>query len=196
MDPAVSNVLIDRWSGKRSGVVDMLAITGFALLTALLSLVRIPLPFTPVPVTGQTFAVLLAGLVLGARRGFLSQALYLAGGAAGLPVFAAGSLMGPTAGYLWSFPLAAFLVGWLCENGAGRRALTLGASLVFADAVILVSGVVWLRALTGDSLRVALILGFAPFWAGDLLKIAALTLLFPPISRAGLPGAHKPASTA
>src|SRR5579864_2125911 len=101
-----SPVLVDNWS-RSSAALDPMWIAGFSLLTAVLAQIRIPLPFTPVPLTGQTFAVLLAGAALGSRRGFLSQALYLAEGAAGLPVFAGavGSLahlFGPTGGYLWS----------------------------------------------------------------------------------------------
>ena len=84
MSRSTSNLLVDNWSGRRSAALDLLEIVGFSLLTALLAQIRLPLPFTPVPVTGQTLGVLLAGAILGARRGFLSQTLYLALGAAGL----------------------------------------------------------------------------------------------------------------
>ena len=86
-----SNVLIDHWSRNRSLAADLAWVAGFSLFTAAMAQIRIPLPFTPVPLTGQTFAVLLSGAVLGSRRGFASQALYLAEGAAGLPVFAGGA---------------------------------------------------------------------------------------------------------
>ena len=81
---------VDDWCGRRGVVTDAFEVIGFSLLTALLARLRIPLPFTPVPITGQTLGVLLAGATLGARRGFLSQVLYILAGAAGLHVFAGG----------------------------------------------------------------------------------------------------------
>src|SRR5437867_606745 len=107
----------------RAGALrDITLIVGASVVTALAAQVAISLPWTPVPITGQTFAVLLTGAVLGARRGFLAQALYLLEGALGLPVFAGGAaglakLLGPTGGYLVAFPFAAALVGALCERG-------------------------------------------------------------------------------
>ncbi len=101
----------------RAGVLsNALLILGASALTALGAQIAIPVPWSPVPITGQTFAVLLSGAVLGARRAFLAQALYLAQGSIGLPVFAAGSaglaaLAGPTGGYLVAFPFAAALTG-------------------------------------------------------------------------------------
>ena len=192
MSHATSNVLIDNWSRRRSSTLDWLEIVGFALLTAVLAQLRVPLPFTPVPVTGQTFAVLLAGAALGARRGFLSQITYLALGATGLPVFAGGSIIGPTAGYLWSFPVAAFLLGWMVERGAIRRTWLLVAAMLVADACILAAGVFWLKLLTATSVRQALLLGFAPFWAGELLKISVLALVLPSILRRSQRGLPRP----
>jgi biotin transport system substrate-specific component len=171
-----STLLVDQWSGQRSASLDLLEIVVFSLLTAFSAHVRVPLPFTPVPVTGETFAVLLAGAVLGARRGFLSQALYLVFGAAGLH-FAGGSLVGPTAGYLWTFPLAALLVGWLVERGAARRSWTLASALAGGSALILLGGVCWLSFSLEVPLRKALLLGFVPFWLGDVLKIVLVALL-------------------
>src|SRR5438874_10199291 len=105
----------------RAGVMrDVLLIVGATIVTALAAQVEIRLPWTPVPITGQTFAVLLSGAVLGARRAFLAQVLYLAEGASGLPFFSGGAaglakLMGPTGGYLAGFPFAAALTGFLAE---------------------------------------------------------------------------------
>lgn len=183
MSHAASNALIDNWSRKRSATLDWLEIAGFALLTVALAQLRISLPFTPVPVTGQTFGVLLAGAILGARRGFLSQVAYLALGAAGLPVFAGGSLVGPTAGYLWSFPAAALLLGWMVERGAIRLTWSLVGALLVADACILTTGVLWLKLVTASSIREALLLGIVPFWAGEIFKVSALALTLPSISR-------------
>ena len=174
-----TNVLIDNLAHRNTRLLDALWVAGVALLTALLAQVRIPLPFTPVPLTGQTLAVLLAGAALGSRRAFLSQALYLAAGAAGLPVFAGGGtgayLLGPTGGYLWSFPLAAALLGWLVERGAGRRVWTLALSLVLSDALVLTAGVLWLRGVFGVTSRQAWLQGFYPFIAGELLKVGLVT---------------------
>ena len=186
MASTTSSVLIDRWSRRPSLAADLAWITGFSLLTAALAQVRIPIPFNPVPLTGQTFAVLLAGAVLGSRRGFLSQALYLAEGAAGLPVFAGGAaslahLMGPTGGYLWSFPLAAALVGWLVELGASRSVVKLAVALAAADLVILCCGSLWLGHFFSMPWREAWRLGFYPFLMGDALKIALVGISLPKV---------------
>jgi len=188
MTAAAPNALIDNLTYRRSRVLDALWVVGFSLLTALLAQIRIPLPFTPVPLSGQTFAVLLAGAVLGSRRAFLSQALYLAAGAVGLPVFAGGGatvayLLGPTGGYLWSFPLAAALLGWLVERGAGRRVWTLALSLVLSDVLIMAAGALWLHGIFGVSSRQAWLQGFYPFVAGDVLKVALVGLTLPAVLR-------------
>ncbi len=185
---AASNVLIDNLTQRHSRVLDALWVVGFSLLTALLAQIRIPLPFTPVPLTGQTFAVLLSGAVLGNRRAFLSQGLYLAAGAAGLPVFAGGAatvayLLGPTAGYLWSFPLAAGLLGWLVERGAARRGWTLVLSLVVSDAVILAAGALWLHNILGVASRQTGLQGLYPFVVADVLKVALVGLTLPAMLR-------------
>ena len=182
MRQSTSELLVDQWAGQRSSSLDLLEIAGFSLLTALCAHIRVPLPFTPVPITGQTLAVLLAGAVLGARRGFLSQALYLVFGAAGIH-FAGGWLTGPTAGYLWMFPLAALLVGWLVEHGAARRTWTLALALVAASALILTGGVYWLSFVLRVPLRQAFLLGAAPFWLGDVIKISAVALIVPRLLR-------------
>lgn len=186
MSRSATNVLIDRMASDRSAALDLLWIVGFSLLTALLAQIEIRAPFMPVPWTGQTFAVLLSGAVLGSRRGFSSQTLYLAEGAAGLPVFAGGGfslahLVGPTGGYLWSYPVAAALVGWLVERGAGRKFLRLAVALFLADALILLSGTAWLRAFFGYSFEQAAHWGIYPFLAGDVVKIVLVGLTLPKV---------------
>src|SRR2546423_15708026 len=105
-------------------------VVAFSLLTALAAQVAVPLPFTPVPITLQTFAVLLTGALLGSRLGALALVVYLCEGACGLPFFSLGRgglahlLFAPTSGYLLSYPLAAFLTGWLAKRGWDRRYLT------------------------------------------------------------------------
>ena len=192
MSCVLSNVWIDDWCGRRGAMMDGLEVLGFSLLTALLAQVRIPLPYTPVPMTGQTLGVLLAGAALGARRGGLSQVVYVLAGAAGLPVFAEGTLLGPTAGYLVGFPVAALLAGWLVDRGAARRTLSLAATLLLADGCILVGGIIWLSVFLKVSVREALVLGFAPFWEGEILKIALVALLLPSTFRRS----HRPAPLA
>jgi biotin transport system substrate-specific component len=183
-----SNVLVDNLSEGRSLDRDLLFMIGASLLTGLMAQIRITLPFTPVPLTGQTFAVLLSGAVLGSRRGFLSQALYLAEGAAGLPVFAGGAgstahLLGPTGGYLWSFPVAAGLLGWLVEHGASRVSSKLAGALIVSDLLILTSGAAWLHFLWRVPYSQSWVLGFYPFLVADILKIVLVGLSLPRILR-------------
>ncbi len=157
-----------------------LAIPAFCLMTALAAFVRVPLPFTPVPLTLQTLAVLLSAAALG-RKAVLSQAMYLALGAAGLPVFngAAGGaahLLGPTGGYLMGFAAAAFLAGWAAER-AGRSLPLLAASMLLGSAVILAMGAGWLSVLMKLGPGRALALGVGPFVIGDLAKAGMAGLL-------------------
>ncbi len=154
-----------------------LGVGAFALLTALGARIAVPLPGTPVPFTFQVVAVLLAGWMLGPRLGAASQAAYLAAGAAGLPVFAAGGglayLLGPTGGYLLAYPLAAGLVGLACtrEAGLARQA----AGLVGGVAVIHLGGVAWLAAVAGH--EGALAAGALPFLGVDGIKALLVLLL-------------------
>jgi biotin transport system substrate-specific component len=167
----------------RAGLLlNALLIVGASLLTALAAQIAVPLPWSPVPVTGQTFAVLLTGAVLGARRAFLAQLLYLAEGAAGLPFFAGGAaglvkLMGPTGGYLVAFPFAAALTGLLAERGWDRRFATMAAAMLLGSTVIFGLGLAGLsRFVPADGLLAA---GLWPFVPGDLVKSALATLAFP-----------------
>jgi biotin transport system substrate-specific component len=162
-----------------------LLVLGAAALTALAARIEVPLPWTPVPLTGQTFAVLLSGAVLGARRGALAQAAYLASGAAGLPVFAGGAgaaaLAGPTAGYLLAFPLAAAVTGALAERGWDRRFLTTAAAMLLGSAVLFAAGLAVLSAFVPRAQLLAA--GLWPFVPGDLAKSALAALVFPRLWR-------------
>ncbi len=154
-----------------------------ALFVAALAQVRIPLPFTPVPLTGQTFAVLLVGATLGAGRGAASMALYIGLGALGLPVFAGGEsgltyLSGPTLGYLIGFVIAAYVMGLLAERGLERNVGTSLIPFLAGTMIIYLCGVVWLASLLG-SLETALTAGVYPFLIGDLLKLIAASLALP-----------------
>ncbi len=144
----------------------------FAAFTALTARIAIPLPFTPVPITLQVMAVLLAGLVLGPRGGAISQLAYLAAVAAGLPLDARGlgpaALLGPTGGYLLGFAPAAFVAGWLAERLGGAWVGSFIAALA-GVAVVYACGLAWLAPRLG-SLGAAWTLGAAPFILVDLGK--------------------------
>jgi len=156
-------------------------VVGGTLFVALSALVQIPLPFTPVPLSLQTFAVLLAGAALGSRRGAASMALYLLAGAAGVPWFS-GHQSGwafASFGYVVGFVAAAWLAGRLAEAGADRKVLESTGLLVVGNVVIYAFGVTGLVASTGMGLSTALAKGVAPFLVGDLIKIAVAAALLP-----------------
>ena len=158
-----------------------------AMLTAAAAQFTSTLPFTAVPFTLAPLAVMLTGAALGSRLGFLSQALYLAAGAAGLAVFApsvilppgAGRLVGPTGGYLMAYPVAAFVTGWLAERGWDRRYLTSLASMLAGLAVIFAGGVSWLSLMPGQTIASAIAGGFLPYIAMDLVKAAIAAKVLP-----------------
>src|SRR4051812_41299820 len=159
-------------------------------LTAIAAQVSVPLPFTPVPFTLQPMIVLLGGAVLGARLGMASQVLYLALGMAGFPVFAASAvlpqgifrLLGPTGGYLMSYPLAAFVTGALAERGFDRRYITSVIAMAAGLAIVFTGGVLWLawfaRPVHGG-LTAALQTGLYPFLPADIVKICVAAAIMP-----------------
>lgn len=176
--------LVDIVLPDRQTVQNAALVGGFSLAIGLSARVAVPLPFTPVPLTMQTLAVLLTGMVLGKRLGALALVAYLAEGLAGLPVFAPGAmgvarLVGPTGGYLIGFILAAALVGALAERGCDRRVSTTILAMVLGNLVIYAFGVIWLSVFMPAP--VALAQGMVPFLAGDAVKIA--------LAAATLPGA-------
>ncbi len=156
----------------------------FSLLTALAAQVVIPLPWGPVPITGQTFAVLLTGALLGSRLGALALMAYLLEGALGLPFFAAGGsgmgrlMFSPTSGYLLAYPAAAFLTGLLAERGWDKRFLTAAAAMALGSMVILLCGWSWLAIFYKNPAYAASI-GVLPFIPGDVIKIALAAAALP-----------------
>ncbi len=157
-------------------------IVGGSLLLALSAQVAIPLPFSPVPITGQTLAVLLIGASYGSRRGMLCLLAYLSEGIAGLPVFAGGNaglvyMLGPTGGYLFGFCVAGFVTGFLAERGWDRRWISSFLAMLLGNATIYVFGLAWLAHFVGADRAVSL--GLFPFVPGDLLKLVLGTLLLP-----------------
>ncbi len=165
---------------------DVLLVVAFSLLTALSAQLVIPLPWTPIPITGQTFAVLLTGALLGPRLGASAMLLYLAEGAAGLPVFAPrpslpglAAFAGPAGGYLISYPLAAALVGWLATRGWDRRPATMLLAMLLGSLVIYALGVGWLAHFPLMGLHNALLGGMVPFLPGDAVKALLAAGLLP-----------------
>ena len=161
---------------------DLVLTIGGSLLVALLAQFSINLPFSPVPITGQTLGVLLVGALLGWKRGAAAMLAYIAEGAAGLPFFAGGTagigkLVGPTGGYLAGFVAAAAIVGWLAERGWDRRVPTTALAMVTGNLAIYLLGVTWLAAFVGVDKAPAL--GLIPFIPGDLAKIAVAMILLP-----------------
>jgi biotin transport system substrate-specific component len=167
----------------RALLYDLTLILLFSFLIAALAQVAFPLPFSPVPITGQTLGVLLAGFLLGSRRGFGAALAYLAEGAAGLPVFAGGTagvsiLVGPTGGYLVGFLAAAYVVGLLAEHGWDRDVPRTLLGMAIGNLIIYLFGITWLSTFMGG-LGAALSAGLAPFLVGDVLKIALAAALLP-----------------
>jgi len=159
---------------------DLALVVGGAGLVGLLAQVSVHLPFTPVPITGQTLGVLLVGTALGARRGVLALLLYGLAGLAGMPWFAGGTHgdIGPNLGYVIGFVLAAGVCGWLAERGAGHRVDRTLASMVAGEVALYAVGVPWLAVWLHIGLGRALLLGWAPFVVGDAVKaVLAATVL-------------------
>jgi biotin transport system substrate-specific component len=162
---------------------DFALILGGSLLVGLSAQIAIPLPFSPVPVTGQTFAVIFLGALLGSRRGFVCMLTYIAEGAAGLPVFALGQagpavLLGPRGGYIFGFAAAAYTTGLLAEKGWDRRIITTIVAMICGNVAIYTFGLLWLCCLFGIN-KAVLAVGLYPFIVGDLLKTVLAAILLP-----------------
>jgi biotin transporter BioY len=174
--------LIDTIIPKKGLLWDTAWVLGFSCFTALCA--QISFWIGPVPVSGQTFGVLLSGALLGSRRGALSQFSYLAIGATGIPYwFAFGGalgiarLMGTTGGYLFGFVVAAFVIGWLAERGWDRHIWTSILAMLSGSVVIYIFGLSWLAFfMPKDTL---LQIGLYPFILGDLLKLLLAAFMLP-----------------
>ena len=165
----------------RTKVATVALVLGGAAFVGISAQVVIPLPFTPVPLTLQTFAVLLVGAALGTWRGIASMVVYAAAGTAGVPWFSAGSSGwgGASYGYILGFIVAAGIVGRLAEQGATRTALRTAGLMVIGNVVIYAIGVTYLKFAIDVTWFTALSLGMVPFLLGDALKIALAAGLFP-----------------
>ena len=168
---------------RGNAAANVLLVAAGSMLVALAAQVAINIPFTPVPLTLQPMAVLLVAVVLGSTRGAAAMALYLLEGASGLPVFAQGHggiawlIAAPTAGYLWSYPAAAWVAGWFSERGWGSTTLRSVAGMLSALVVIYLGGWSWLAVFSGPA--AAFSMGIAPFFIADLVKIGIGATMLP-----------------
>ncbi|MFI2258730.1 biotin transporter BioY [Streptomyces tubercidicus] len=171
---AVLADLLPAATASRARVRDAALVIGGAALTGIAAQIAVPVPGSPVPVTGQTFAALLVGASLGAGRGLLSLALYALAGLAGMPWFAGGAsgAGGATFGYIVGMMLAATVVGALARRGGDRGMLRTAATMAVGSALIYAVGVPYLALSTGMSLGEAVAAGMVPFLIGDALKAA------------------------
>ncbi len=181
LSPTVSQILWPQASPARSPALwlarSVVLAVAFSLMIGLTAHAQLHLPFTPVPITGQTFGVLLTGALLGPRLGAATVLLYLLEGSLGLPVYA--SAAGAASyGYLAGFVVSAAVVGWLAERGWDRKPLTTALMMACGSAVTYACGVAWLSRFVG-SVGHALLLGVAPFLIGDALKCALAAALLP-----------------
>jgi biotin transport system substrate-specific component len=171
-----SPTLVRHWIPQRTLLSDVGLVIAFSLVTGLMAQIRIPLPFTPVPITGQTFAVLLCGAALGARLGTAAMLAYILEGVVGLPVFAVAS-GATTYGYLAGFVVAAFVVGWLADRGWTKDLPHTLMAMVAGEVAIYLFGLLWLARFVPASKVLAL--GLFPFLIGDAIKLAAATIVLP-----------------
>ncbi len=179
---APRGTLADRLPGER--VRDIALVAGFAIFVGICAQITIPLWFTPVPITGQTFAVLLGAEVLGWRRGVAGTVLYAAAGLVGLPWFAghaggASMLASPLLGYILAFIPASAVGGWLAARGMDRTFLRSALVMAASNLVIYAGGMAWLAASLGTGVERTLALGMLPFIPGDTIKLLAAAALVP-----------------
>ncbi len=172
-------------TGARVAYQAAVALAG-SLLVAAMAQLEVKLPFTPVPITGQTLGVLLVGAALGAGLGAVSMGLYLLEGAIGLPFFSGGDagaeflkLASATGGYLWGFVVAGAVVGWLARRGWDRSVRSAIGAMFVGEVVLYAIGVPWLMSALDVPLEKGLEYGLYPFVIGDALKLLLAALLLP-----------------
>ena len=172
-------------------------VIGASVLMSILGRFSVPLPFTPIPITLANFGVLLIALTLGSRRAAAAMLLYLAEGAMGMPVFSPAGpggiaqILGPTGGFLMTYPVAAFVAGWIAERGR-RSVLIMSGAALAGEVLLFLGGIGWLMNLTHVSVAQAIHWGVNPFGFGEIVKImvavAASTRLHRSSKLAGLLG--------
>ncbi len=180
---AVTGVIVDSWA-TQSRVRNAILVLGLTGFTALAAQVSIPLPFTPVPLTLQTFAVLAGAAALGAERAAIAQVLYIALAVAGVPVLAGGAsghevVVGATGGYLIGFVLASYVVGRISSNGASTKSGKTALAFLVGSVLIYALGAPWLAFTTGNTITWAIVNGVVPFLVGDLIKAVAAGAVLP-----------------
>src|SRR5260221_2173198 len=182
----IADFLVPIRVGERvnARVRDVVLVVAGALLVYLTARVSIPVPGSPVPITGQTFGVLLVGGALGFRRGLIAVGLYVLLGVVGLPFFAEGKgglsvIWGATGGYLIGFAIAGALVGRLAELGSDSRVRGPLGAMLLGNVVIYVVGLPWLKVAAGTSVEGTIANGLTPFSLGDALKLVLAAVLFP-----------------
>lgn len=176
-------VLADRWV-NRSLARSATLVLGLVAITSASAQIAIPLPFTPVPLTLQTFAVLVGAAALGATRSVIAQTLYFLLAAIGAPVLAGGAggidkVFGATGGYLVGFIVASYVVGRIAKQGATKQIKSTVLAYVAGSVVIYLLGFSWLAIFTGNSFSWAFTFGVLPFLVGDLIKAVAAGLILP-----------------
>jgi biotin transport system substrate-specific component len=181
----IPSTLLTRLVRGRAALDVLLVVVASAII-AIAAQIAIPIPGTVVPLTMQPLAVLLVGVTLGSTRGAAAAALYLLEGFSGMPVFAQGHggaiwLAGPTAGYLFSYPFAAFVAGWFSERGWGSTILRAVTGMLVALGIIYLGGWSWLAAFAGA--KSAWLGGVRPFILADILKVAVGASLLPQLQR-------------
>jgi biotin transport system substrate-specific component len=184
MTPAYPITLQEAFLPRATPVVKWILVLGSAGLVALAAQVSIPLPFTPVPITGQTFAVLLVGASLGSIMGATSLLFYLVIGLMGAPIYADGSaglavLASASGGYLIGFVVAAGVTGWLAERHWDRTISSAIGAMLCGNVLIYLCGLPWLAYKLGTGLERTLELGLYPFVVGDLLKLYLAAVVLP-----------------
>jgi biotin transport system substrate-specific component len=189
MHPTLLAAMTTRSDARFRAAEQVGAVLFVTVLTAIAAQISVPLPFTPVPFTFQPMVVLVGAAALGSRLGMASQILYLALGIAGLPVFAASPLLpqgaarllGPTGGYLMSYPLAAFVAGSLAERGLDRRYLTAVLAMTCGLAIVFAGGLLWLTIVSrpAGGFSAVLAAGLFPFIVPDLLKLLVAAAVMP-----------------